>query len=93
MMFASIKAARARPDQTVEIEWGDGSLSVVDFAPTIEKGGVFAALGDRDFFVGKLSLGGDGDWLTWPGEIDFSADSLWYRSHPDQDIEEEATAG
>ena len=89
-MFAIIKAAEARPDHTVEIEWGDGSRSVVDFAPTVKKGGVFAPLADKDFFVGRLSIGGDGDWLSWPGELDFSADSLWYRSHPDQEIGEAA---
>ncbi len=91
-MFATIKRAEARPDYTVEIEWGDGSHSIVDFAPTIKIGGVFAALADRDFFVNRLSIGGDGDWLSWPDELDFSADSLWYRSHPDQEVDE-ATAG
>ncbi len=87
-MFAAIRAAKARSDYTVEIEWGDGSRSVVDFAPTIEKGGVFAPLADMDLFVNRLSIGDDGDWLSWPGDIDFSADSLWYRSHPDQEVGE-----
>ena len=89
-MFAEIKIAKARPDYTVEIEWGDGSRSIMDFAPTIKKGGVFAALADKDFFSNCLSIGGDGDWLSWPGEIDFSADSLWYRSHPHQETDEAA---
>ena len=89
-MLATIKAAMARPDYTVEIEWDDGSRSVVDFAPTIEKDGVFAALAEEDFFVTRLTIGGDGDWLSWPDDIDFSADSLWYRSHPDQAIGEAA---
>ncbi len=85
-MFAAIRAAKARSDYTVEIYWGDGSRSVVDFAATIEKGGVFAVLADKDFFVEGPSLGADGDWLAWPGDIDFSADSLWYRSHPDEEV-------
>ncbi len=89
-MFTVIKSAKARPDYSVEIEWGDGSRSVVDFAPTIQKGGVFAALTTKDFFVDRLAIGGDGDWLSWPGELDFSADSLWYRSHPDEAVEEVA---
>ena len=92
-MLATIKAAKARPDHTVEIEWGDGSRSVVDFAPTITKGGVFAALADMDFFVTRLSIGDDGDWLSWPGDLDFSADSLWFRSHPDQEVGEVAVGG
>ncbi len=92
-MLATIKAAQARPDYTVEIEWGDDSRSIVDFAATIEKGGVFAALADKDFFVNGLSVGDDGDWLSWPGELDFSSDSLWYRSHPDEKVGEAAAGG
>lgn len=89
-MLATIKSAKARPDYTVEIEWSDGSRSVMDFAPTIAKGGVFATLADKDFFVHRLSIGDDGDWLSWPGDIDFSADSLWYRCNPGR--EADATA-
>ncbi len=89
-MLATIKAAKARPDYSVELEWGDGSRSIVDFAPTIEKGGVLSALADEDFFVSRLSIGDDGDWLSWSGELDFSADSLWYRSHPDEEVGEAA---
>ncbi len=85
-MFAAIGAAEARSDDTAEIDWGDGSRSVVDFAATIEKGGVFVVLADKDFFVEGLSVGDDGDWLAWPGDIDFSADSLWYRSHPEEEV-------
>ncbi len=89
-MLATIKTAQARSDYTVEIEWGDDSRSIVDFAATIEKGGVFAALADKDFFVNGVSVGDDGDWLSWPGELDFSSDSLWVRSHPDEKVGEAA---
>ena len=33
----------------------------------------------------------DGHALTWPEDVDFSADALWYRTHP-QDAEKETTA-
>ncbi|MEX0815335.1 MAG: DUF2442 domain-containing protein [Dongiaceae bacterium] len=89
-MEATIKSARARPDFTVEIEWADGSRSVVDFTATIRKGGVFTRLADPDFFSRKLTVGGEGDWLSWPGDLDFSADSLWYRSHPSEEIADKA---
>jgi hypothetical protein len=36
---------------------GDGSRSVVDFAPMIEKGGVFTALAAKDYFVDRLEIG------------------------------------
>lgn len=90
-MLATIKTAQTRSDYTVEIEWGDDSRSIVDFAATIEKGDVFAALADKDFFVNGVSVGDDGDWLSWPGELDFSSDSLWVvRSHPDEKVGEAA---
>ena len=91
-MFKTIKSAQAGPDYTVEIEWEDGSRSVVDFASTVKKGGVFSALADKEFFINGLSVGGDGVWLTWPGELDFSADSLWHRCHPDQETDEISAA-
>lgn len=92
-MIAAIRAAKACSDYTVEIEWVDGSRSVVEFTATIEKGGVFAVLADTDFFVERLSVGDNGDWLAWPGGIDFSADSLWYHSHPEEEVGDAATGG
>jgi hypothetical protein len=91
-MQATIKRATARNDYKVEIDWADGSRSTVDFASTIRKGGVFAPLADGEFFVSRLTVGDAGDWLSWPGDLDFSADSLWYRSHPDAEIEEASAA-
>ena len=91
-MFHVIKRARARPNHTVEIEWKDGGRAVVDFSTTLKKGGVFAALADKNFFVKKMSVGGGGDWLSWPGNVDFSADSLWYRAHPKKQPDEIAAA-
>jgi hypothetical protein len=57
------------------------------FRDTIAKGGKFAQLGDWDFFA-RVEVGQDGDGIVWPGELDFGADSLWYRAHPDAAIEE-----
>ena len=92
-MFATIKSATAKSDHTVEITWENGTRSVVDFTLTIRKGGLFARLEDVDFFVNELGVGGDGDWLEWPGDLDFSADSLWYRTHPEEEIPEISAAG
>ena len=44
-------------------------------------------MADPEFFS-KVEVGEDGDCITWPGELDFGADSLWYRAHPDAPIEE-----
>ena len=78
-----IAEATPNPDFTVTIRWKHGAVSVVDFKSTIAKGGVGAVLADPEFFVGKMYVGEEGYYLGWPEEIDFSADSLWYRTHPE----------
>jgi hypothetical protein len=80
-MMHRIVSAKARPDFTVAILWEDGERTEVQFADLV-KGEVCAAMRDPDYFVTRLEVGGDGDWLAWH-EVDFSFDSLWYRSHPE----------
>jgi hypothetical protein len=86
-MMPIIRSARSLPDFAVEIEWEEGSVSVISFLETIAKGGVFAPLADPDFFR-KVTVAEEGDCISWPGELDFGADSLWYRAHPEAPIEE-----
>jgi hypothetical protein len=78
-----IAKATANPDFTVTIEWQHGATSIVDFKSTIAKGRVFTPMADVEFFTGRMYVGEDGYYLGWPEEIDFSADSLWYRTHPE----------
>jgi hypothetical protein len=78
-----IEEATANPDFTVTIRWKHGATSTVDFKRNIEKGGVCTVMGDKAFFTEKMYVGEDGYYLGWPEEIDFSADSLWYRTHPE----------
>ena len=80
-MMHRILSAKARPDYTVAIFWEGGERTEVSFADLVT-GEVCAAIRDPDYFVRGLQVGGDGDWLAW-GEVDFSSDSLWYRSHPE----------
>jgi Protein of unknown function (DUF2442) len=86
-MMPIIRRVQARPDFSVEIQWEDGKTSVVSFRDTIAKGGKFTQLGNQEFFA-KVHVGDDGDCLIWPDELEFGADSLWYRAHPDAPIEE-----
>jgi hypothetical protein len=37
----------------------------------------------RRFFVGRVFVADEGCALAWPDEVEFSADSLWYKSHPE----------
>jgi hypothetical protein len=86
-MMPVIRRVQAKPDFSVEIQWQDGETSIVSFRDTIAKGGRFAQLSDSDFFA-RVEVGEDGDCIVWPGELDFGADSLWYRAHPDAPGEE-----
>ncbi|WP_035693725.1 DUF2442 domain-containing protein [Azospirillum halopraeferens] len=78
-----IADATPHRDFTVTIRWKHGAVTTVDFKPTIAKGGVFTPMADPAFFESRMYVAEDGYYLGWPEEIDFSADSLWYRTHPD----------
>ena len=86
-MLPTIRNVKPLHDLSVEIRWADGSVSVIPFNDVIAKGGIFSQLADPEFLA-KVEVGEDGDCITWPGELDFGADSLWYRAHPDEAIEE-----
>jgi hypothetical protein len=92
-MSPRIKRAVAHDDFSVEIAWSDGTTDRVDFRPIIARDGVMTALADARFFVSGMRVEPDGYGLGWPtkprsskeaGGIDFSAQGLWYRAHPDK---------
>ena len=66
---------------TVRLTWADGSETVARFGHLAGKG-VFAPLADPDFFS-EVRIGERGRTLTWPDEIDFCADALWFDAHPE----------
>jgi hypothetical protein len=71
-----VVAAAARVDHTVVVTWSDGVRGVVDFLPIIDRGGWFTPLRDGDYFAATMVVLADGAGLTWPEEIDYSADFL-----------------
>ncbi|HYC03849.1 MAG TPA: DUF2442 domain-containing protein [Azospirillaceae bacterium] len=77
-----IISATARPGFLVDLTWEDGSRSSIDFRPLLQ-GEVFAPLRDPAWFAAHVAVEEDGHALGWPGELHFSADSLWYRTHPE----------
>jgi hypothetical protein len=73
----------AEPDfatRSVRLVWADGSITMAQFG-SLSGRGVFAPPEDAAFF-GKVSVGPRGRSLTWPGELDFCADALWFEAHP-----------
>jgi hypothetical protein len=71
-----IVEATAHPDHTVTITWSDGARGVVDFLPIIDRGGWFTPLRDGDYFAANMIVLAGGTGLTWPEEMDYSADGL-----------------
>jgi hypothetical protein len=71
-----ITAAVAHADHTVAITWSDGVRGAVDFLPIIDRGGRLTPLRDGDYFVATMQRLPAGPGLTWPEEIDYSADFL-----------------
>ena len=82
-MIHRIKQAAAPRDYAVEIEWQCGGRAVIDLSDFVASAEAALPLRDPDYFVTHMSIGGDGEWIGWPGEIDIDADSLWYEAHPE----------
>jgi len=94
-MLYEIAQAVPHPDHTVTVTWSDGARANVSFAPFLEKGGLFEALKDPDYFVREMRLLPHGIGLAWPNEVDFSADGLRQDAFPAEvtgEIEEQAPA-
>jgi hypothetical protein len=81
-MLHRIATAQARADFTVDIIWDDGGNSSVSFADIVGRG-VAAPLADPAYFVPNMAVADEGFALAWPNDVEFSADSLWYKTHPD----------
>jgi len=77
-----ITSAVAHRDHTVTITWSDGVIGLVDFLEIIDRGGWFSPLRDPDYFVSTMILLPGGTGLTWPEEIDYSADGLRQTAFP-----------
>jgi hypothetical protein len=81
-MRYAITEAIACPDHTVTVTWSDGISATVSFAPCLEKGGLFDALKDPEYFTREMRMLPGGIGLAWPNEVDFSADGLRESAFP-----------
>ena len=84
MMLRTIQSAQPLPESRIKLVWGDGAESVVDLAPVLAKGGVFAFLREPAAFD-AVAVGARGRTLVWRDaegdEIDLCADALWRLAH------------
>lgn len=76
MSLFEITSAIAHRDHTVSVTWTDGLVGTIDFLPIIDRGGWFTPLRDGDYFAATMVMLADGAGVTWPEEIDYSADFL-----------------
>ena len=74
-MLYTITQAISEPRYRLHLTYSDGVVIVVNLQPVIERGGVFAALADPEFFA-QVTLGERGCYIEWNGAIDFCADAL-----------------
>ena len=81
-MLYRIDNAVPHRDQTVTITWSDGITAIVDLAPVIANGIVFAAMREPGYFVKNMRIAEDRLGLDWPDRVDFSADGLRFRAFP-----------
>lgn len=84
MRLRTIRCAEPLPASRVRLVWDDGGESVVDLAPLLARGGVFAHLADPAAFS-AVEVGPRGRTLVWQDpegdEIDLCADALWRLAH------------
>ena len=83
-MLYRIQEATAHPDHSVTVIWSDGVEAVVDLAPVIAKGKVFAPMHDPAYFTQNMRVAEDRLGIEWPNRVDFSADGLRFRAFPDE---------
>jgi hypothetical protein len=60
----------------LKLRFDDKSEGIVDLKPIIERGGVFAPLGDPDFFR-QVCVNTDIGTICWPNGADVCPDTLY----------------
>jgi hypothetical protein len=69
---------------SLKVRFDDGTAGEYDMKPSIQRGGVFFALSDLAFFQ-KVSIGGMGNFIFWPDEIEIGADTIYEKVMKDCD--------
>jgi hypothetical protein len=73
--FRKILSVEERPGYRLMLGWGGGRESIVDLSDMISRGGVFAALSDRDKFA-AVRVGEKGRLIEWPEPKDDLGDPM-----------------
>jgi hypothetical protein len=81
-MLHRIVDAVAHPNHKVTVTWSDGVTADVDLSSVIARGRVFAAMREAVHFADGMRIAPDRLGLSWPNNVDFSADGLRCRAFP-----------
>jgi hypothetical protein len=64
-------------DFSLKVKFEDGLEGKYDLRLSIQQGGVFSALADFSLFK-QVSIGGNGNYIYWPDEIDIDRTSIYW---------------
>jgi hypothetical protein len=75
----------ANRDFTLDLVFEGGDQAHVDLRAFVATAQVAQALRqDPELFATGVRIEGDGEWLSWPGNVDIDADALWYKARPEE---------
>ena len=75
-MIHDVIAAAYKGGYRIELQFDDGECGEVDFAKSLDRGGVFQRLKDPELFRG-FSVNEELGTLTWEGELDIAPETLY----------------
>ena len=70
-------------DYKINLNFDDSTTLVFDLKNYFHKGSVFQILKKKHYF-NDAKISKDGRSLEFPYELDFCADSLWLKAHPER---------
>lgn len=80
-----IVKATAHRDFTLDLAFEGGDPARVDLGTFIAGAQVAEGLrSDPELFATGVRIEGEGEWLSWPGDVEIDADALWYKARPDE---------
>ena len=84
-MQHKITAATSLDGYRLALVFDHGVAATVDLTAYFVEGEVTEPFRrDPSLFASGLAIGGGGDWLAWPNDIEIDADALWYKAFPDE---------
>lgn len=77
-MLKDVVSVQPLPEHRLRVAFDDGIEGVVDVAQLVEFTGVFAPLGEPEFFA-KATVNAELGTVQWPNNADLDSDALYAR--------------